>query len=154
MNDLSAKELYASLLRQKAAIESLQMELMPLREQLTRLIRQSAPKDVRAVSYDPNKGGSAPTAEMALIERIAHVSFQIGEREKDLLGLKDAYAVTVRVMREVSRKTRTSGELIDTVFEMAFVDGHSNSAIAREIGLGEKAVEYYKTKIYALIQVQ
>ena len=156
MTDISSKALYGSILRMKEAITALDLELSALKEQLARLLKRCAPKDVKAIAYEPNRSGGMPTLEQAQIERIAHLTYQIGIREEDLATQAGAYDKAIRSLRAMERKLAPE-DITTTVFIKAFVEGKPNKVIAAEMGyLGEngfKAIEYHKTKIYNELEI-
>jgi len=152
MTDTSSKALYSSILRMKEACAALELELTALREQLSRAIARCAPRDVKAIAYDPNRFSSQPTMEQAQIERIAHLTFQIGERERDLAIQKAAYELSVHSVRLMAKKLEQS-DLTSTIFMKAWIEGKSIEAIRMELGVSAQTVSYHKTLIYNSLDI-
>ena len=152
MNDTSSKALYSAILRTKEACMALDLELSALREQLARAIARCAPRDVKAVAYDPDRMTSPPTMEQAQIEHIAKLTYQIGERERDLAVQSSTYDEMVRSIRKMAKKLEPE-DLTSTVFIKAFIEGKPNEDIRVELGVSVQTVSYHKTKIYNMIEV-
>jgi len=152
MTDTSSKALYGSILRMKEAVTALELELSVLKEQLARILKRCGPRDVKAISYEPSKGAPPPTVEQAQIERIAHLTYQIGEREAELVLQSGAYDKAIRSLRQMERKLAPE-DITTTVFIKAFLEGKSNNEIRTELGVSVQTVSYHKTLIYNALDV-
>jgi len=151
--DTSAKSLYTSIWRMKLACETLSLEIDALKEQLQNAILQSAPRAVRAVAYEATCASTARLTEMESINRIADLTFQIGERERDLLTQETAYEDAMRLLRRTAKRLETEG-LTSTIFIKSFIEGKALETVRTELGVSVQTVSYHKTKIYNMLDIQ
>ena len=151
MTDSSIPLIYETYKRQKLAVSLLENELEGLKRAKERLIASQSPRDVKAVCYDPNKGGNPPLTEEQFFNKLLELTDGIRRVEEDLSEARETYKESLRLIRKTAEELKEEDRTM-VVFQKSVIEGKSIQTCAAEMSVSPQTVSYHRTLIYRVIE--